>query len=131
MGTYPDHRSVLILDNWAGHRNATFLNFCFDLNIMVEYGVPYAPDIMVHEPCGGSAKWQMKKYGAEWRRSGYSTRQQIELAFNSVDAATVRARARDFGFTSTLSSSNRAVLPFCRVVSWTGYNNLYTSWIII
>ena len=60
MGTYPDPRSVLILDNWAGHRNATFLNFCFDLNIMVEYGVPYAPDIMVHEPCGGSGAGQQQ-----------------------------------------------------------------------
>ena len=101
MGTYPDHRSVLILDNWAGHRNATFLNFCFDLNTSLSSTCmeSYAPDIMVHvEPCGGNAKWQMKKYGAEWRRSGYSTRQQIELAFNSVDAATVRARARDFGY---------------------------------
>ena len=64
---YPDDRSVLVLDNWKGHKNADFIQACEDLNIILEYGVPYAPDIMMHEPCGGHAKWMMAKHGPEWR----------------------------------------------------------------
>ena len=98
MDDYPNHRSVLVLDNWRGHKNRTFLDACFDLDVVVEYGVPYAPDIMVHEPCGGAAKQVVKKNGKDWRDEGLSGRQQIEVAFKSVCPATVRAWAREFGY---------------------------------
>ena len=95
---YPDDRSVLVLDNWQGHKHRDFVTACTDLNIIVEYGVPYAPDRMVHEPCGGAAKDEMKRNVHRWTEEGLSDEQQIEIAFGGIAPDVVKAACHEFGY---------------------------------
>lgn len=95
---YPADHSVIVLDNWRGHKSVEFVDACDELGIIIEYGVPYAPDLMVHEPCGGAAKQLMRKEGKEWRREGLDYRSQIEISLMSVAPATVRSACHRMGY---------------------------------
>ena len=95
---FPGPRSVFVLDNWPGHVRKDFVDLCVDNKIVIEYNVPYAPHIMVHEKCGRTAKDEMRKRGREWTEQGFDSRQQIDLAFRSVDGSVARACAREIGY---------------------------------
>ena len=95
---FPGPRSVFVLDNWPGHASKDFVDLCIDNKIVIEYNVPYAPHIMVHEKCGRTAKDQMRKRGREWTEQGLDSRQQVDLAFRSVDGSVARACAREIGY---------------------------------
>jgi len=75
---YPGPRSVIVLDNWIGHKAERFIDACRQSGLIIEYGVPYAPHKMVHEPLGGHAKQVLKKNAIRWGRvEGHSSEQQI------------------------------------------------------
>ena len=95
---WPDDRSVLVIDNWKGHKHQGFIDACQDLNIIIEYGEPYAPDIMPHEICGGAAKEEMKRNVRAWTEEGLSDRQQIEVAFGGVGPNVVKAACHEMGY---------------------------------
>ena len=60
MTAYPGPRSVLVLDNWPGHKTEQIAE---ELGIVLEFPPPHVPDKMSHEYCGRTAKDAMRRAG--------------------------------------------------------------------
>ena len=101
MNPLPNDCSTFVLDNWPGHKDARFIDACDSvtgLDFGVKFNTPYAPHIMVHEICGRHAIQTLRREWRVWTEHGYSQRQQIRLAFESVGGSVVRAACRELGY---------------------------------
>ena len=103
---FPGPRSVFVLDNWPGHVRKDFVDLCVDNKIAIEYNVPYAPHIMVHEKCGRTAKDEMRKRGREWTEQGFDSRQTTRSAdVNTTSAGSTSLTALQSGHGRPRSAS--------------------------
>ena len=98
MSSYPNECSVIVLDNWGGHKDKRFIDACSELDIGIKFNTPYAPHIMVHEICGRHAVQTFRFEGRRWAEQGFDYRQQIEMAFKSVTPLVVRAACAELGY---------------------------------
>lgn len=87
-----------VADNWSGHYSLPYALACQQAGAVPERPPPYIPNKMVHEKCGGAAKTRFRHDVKRLSALGFTQRQQIGLAFESIGPDVVRAAAREIGY---------------------------------